>query len=409
MADDEDLDHLFVDELPDYLRCSICLCCLSNPYQTPCGHRYCKDCITPVLNSPQNVCPKDRTVIDGTNTYPDNAVRLQINALKIKCPQQGCDWVGELSDKPDHLQKCRFVAESCSLCDHRVQRAYMELHLSTCPNRSVTCDYCSVKVPHAELEAHHDECPEFPLPCPHKCSVESLPRKDMAAHLETSCPKVPVACMFAQFGCEEEVERAMLAEHAKACGPQRCAGMAATILELQKEIGELKMHVTSQRVDMQELQMTLYPCMGQFTWRIDGIRDKIKAAQAGDPASSLMYSSPFYSSESGYKLCLCIYPAGDNNQSFLSLYFVIMKGQFDEVLQWPFQKQVYLTLLNTMGGHGVMKNISPDPRLHYFSRPNSPRNVGYGYPKFIPLTKLVYEDSEFVAGGAIFLRCRVME
>lgn len=407
MAHDEDIDELFVEELPDYLRCSICLCCLHNPYQTPCGHRFCKDCITPVMNSPQNFCPQDRTVIDTTNTYPDNAVRLQINRLKIKCPQQGCDWVGELSDKTDHLQKCTFVEDACSLCDRRVQRAYMELHLTTCPNRRIKCEHCGEEVAHTKLAAHHRDCPEFPVPCPHQCSEGSLPRKDLASHVETSCQKVPVSCTFAPFGCTDQVERGGLTEHVKTCGPRQCAGMASTILQLQNEMGELRAIVSKQKEEIDELRTNVYPCTGQFTWRIDDIHTRIKAAQAGDQTSSVMYSAPFYSSESGYKLCLCIYPAGDNNQGFLSLYFVIMKGQFDEVLQWPFQKRVYLTLLNTKGGHGVMKNIEPDPRLHYFHRPEDPRNVGYGYPKFIQITRLLHEESEFVAGGSIFLRCRV--
>jgi len=123
----------------------------------------------------------------------------------------------------------------------------------------------------------------------------------------------------------------------------------------------------------------------------------------------LWVSSPFYTEPFGYKLCLCIYPAGDNNQGYLSLYFVVMKGQFDEILPWPFQKRVYLSLLNTKGGQSVVKDIHPDARLHYFHRPENPRNVGYGYPKFIALQKLLQEDSEFVENGALFLRSRVYD
>ncbi len=409
MADDEDLDDLFVEDLPDYLRCSICLSCLQNPYQTPCGHRFCKDCIIPVMNSPQNLCPQDRTIIDATNTYPDNAVRLQINRLKIKCPKQGCDWVGELSDKPNHLQKCKFIKQPCDLCGHEVLKAYMDLHVTSCPNRKIKCEYCGDDVPQSEINLHHLECPLFLIPCPHGCSEDKLPRKGLESHTATICPKVLIACSFAPFGCSEMVTRGSMAEHVRTCGPQRCAGMAATILDLQKELKDLRLTVSKQADVVKELETSVYPSSGQFTWRIDDIRAKITQAQAGDQTSSVIYSPAFYSTESGYRLSLCIYPAGDNNQGYLSLYFVIVKGQFDEVLQWPFQKRVYLTLLNTKGGHGVMKNIEPDPRLHYFHRPESLRNVGYGYPKFIQLTRLLHEDSDFVAGGAIFLRSRVLD
>ena len=109
MAVDLEDEELFLNELPDYLRCSICLCCLNNPYQTPCGHRFCKDCIMPLVHSVNNFCPQDRTEIDTGSVFPDNAVKLQINNLRIRCPKsaRGCRWEGERWDKDNHLQKCR--------------------------------------------------------------------------------------------------------------------------------------------------------------------------------------------------------------------------------------------------------------------------------------------------------------
>lgn len=57
----------------------------------------------------------------------------------------------------------------------------------------------------------------------------------------------------------------------------------------------------------------------------------------------------------------------------------------------------------------MTKDIQPDPRLHYFHRPENPRNVGYGYPKFISLTRLLTEESEYIENGAFFLRCKIFE
>lgn len=118
LLEDDDY-NLLVEELPDYLKCPICLCCLNNPYQMPCGQHFCKECILPLLNR-GNLCPIDQTQIDLTNTFPDNAVQLQINGLKVRCPNQICDWVGELSDKPDHLKECNRWALSASLSKYQV-------------------------------------------------------------------------------------------------------------------------------------------------------------------------------------------------------------------------------------------------------------------------------------------------
>ena len=409
MNEGDDVEDIFVDELPDYLKCPICLCCLSNPYQTPCGHRFCKECILPVINSRNNVCPKDRTVIDLSNTFPDNAVRLQINSLKIKCPKQGCDWVGELSDKQNHLKRCKFVDVPCDLCGIKCQKVNLEKHKSECPQRKVLCDYCEIEIPFADKSKHFDECSKYPFTCEYHCQEETIPRQDIEEHYASECPRVPVPCTMAPFGCRDKVERGKLGDHVVQCAPRHASEMASTILTLKKDMEELKLSLISQNGRIDEVESTVYPALGQFTWRVDNIRDKIKQAQAGDPSASVIYSPSFYSGEAGYKLCLCIYPAGDNNQGFLSLYFVVMKGQFDEILPWPFQKRVYLSLLNTKGGQSVMKDIQPDPRLHYFHRPENPRNVGYGYPKFIALQKLLQEDSDYVENEALFLRSRVYD
>ena len=40
----------FVNEVPDRLKCSICLFPLKDPIQvTKCGHRFCRKCIDPIL------------------------------------------------------------------------------------------------------------------------------------------------------------------------------------------------------------------------------------------------------------------------------------------------------------------------------------------------------------------------
>ena len=72
------------------------------------------------------------------------------------------------------------------------------------------------------------------------------------------------------------------------------------ILELQRDVKELRLTVSKQEKAIKELETTVYPCTGQFTWRIDNIRAKIKAAQAGDQSSLVIYSPSFFSRESGY-------------------------------------------------------------------------------------------------------------
>lgn len=96
----------------------------------------------PILRSRQNVCPNDRTDIDLNNTFPDNAVKLQINSLKIHCPMKGCEWKGELSDKMLHLSKCKFVSVACELCGNFTLKTDLEEHMKDCPQRKVSTQSC---------------------------------------------------------------------------------------------------------------------------------------------------------------------------------------------------------------------------------------------------------------------------
>ena len=209
----------------------------------------------------------------------------------------------------------------------------------------VKCEHCHEEVARSELKRHHGECPEYKVHCQYGCTDELFLRRLLSSHYN-ECPKVPVACPMRNFGCTESVQRSQLSEHMLQCTPRHAAKMADTILQLQSKVEQLETMLSNRVSLMKEMETTLYPHSGQFTWKIDNIANRIKSAQSGDPSNSVIYSPGFYSGEGGYKLCLCVYPAGDHNHGFLSLYFVVMRGQFDEILPWPFQRRVLLSLLN---------------------------------------------------------------
>lgn len=204
-----------------------------------------------------------------------------------------------------------------------------------------------MQVAFSGLDSHYAQCPDYPVPCQFECDSDTkFTRKDIDAHLVV-CPRALIACTMSEYGCKEKVERCQLEKHLQECLPRHVGPMCQEIQQLKREVEELKLALANQKDALQQVETNVYPSAGQFTWRIDNIKDKISLAQSGDHAASVIYSPSFYSLEGGYKLSLCIYPAGDNNQGYLSLYFVVMKGKFDEILPWPFQKRVYLSLLNT--------------------------------------------------------------
>ncbi|XP_029647210.1 TNF receptor-associated factor 3 isoform X1 [Octopus sinensis] len=124
--------------------------------------------------------------------------------------------------------------------------------------------------------------------------------------------------------------------------------------------------------------------------------------------TSFIYSEPFYSSKYGYKMCAKVYLNGDGigKGTHLSFYFTIMKGEYDNILTWPFKHKVTLTVLDQFGGD---KNYSdrflPDPNSKSFHKPSSDYNIATGCPDFIPQTEV--ESYPFMKDDTIFLKASV--
>ncbi len=419
MDDEDELDEtFFVNELPRDLRCPVCLYVLKDPCQISCGHRFCSGCIQDLKKqsgSAQLACPVDRQLVMG-DIFPDMAVKRHINSLKVKClnVKKGCVWIGDLVDRKTHLKTCKYISHNCPMCGLLLQSFELEFHQDICPKRLVECKYCKLKFPLNNMDIHFGDCNLFPMTCPNGCSDSLLiPRSLIPEHLQNECPLKLLSCSLEAFGCVEKIRRSEMGTHLEKCAIKRISSLANVVLKHEKSIKQLKESLEESKQSFERLDTTCYPCQGQFTWKIIDIMRKVQIAQSGtleNPADSYLYSPPFYTGEAGYKLCLCVYPAGDKNQAgCLSLYFVIMRGPYDDILQWPFQKHVRLVLINCRGGHSLVKDINPDPRLHYFRRPKEEKNVGYGYPRFIPLQKLISEDSEFASNDSIFIRATVYQ
>ncbi|CAL1529666.1 unnamed protein product, partial [Lymnaea stagnalis] len=97
-----------------------------------------------------------------------------------------------------------------------------------------------------------------------------------------------------------------------------------------------------------------------------------------------LYSQPFYTGRFGYKMCARVYLNGDGigRGTHMSLYFVVMKGEYDALLAWPFQQRVSLVLLDQSPEKRHLKDeFFPDPNSTSFRRPmNAEMNVASGCP-----------------------------
>uniref|UniRef100_A0A8D0BU56 MATH domain-containing protein n=1 Tax=Salvator merianae TaxID=96440 RepID=A0A8D0BU56_SALMN len=134
------------------------------------------------------------------------------------------------------------------------------------------------------------------------------------------------------------------------------------------------------------LEQTSYD--GRFLWKVQEVGLRTQEAQTGSRPA--IYSPPFYTSRYGYKLCLKLFLNGDGTGagSHLSLFLVLMKGEYDFQLTWPFRHKVTFTLLDQVKKHHVSTSFRPLESSSSFQRPVSETNVASGLPEFCPLTLL---------------------
>ena len=181
------------------------------------------------------------------------------------------------------------------------------------------------------------------------------------------------------------------------------------IMEVELKLTELEKRslvpaVSSPFLDMDfDLPFIENSCNGHLDWTIPEIKHQLKNAYSGKTLS--LYSPPFYTSLFGYKICLRLHLLGDSigKSTHLSLFFVVMRGEFDSLLKWPFENKVSLRLLNRSGGRDIVDTFCPDPSSSSFKKPESDMNIASGFPQFMPLKTFM----NFICDDTIDIQCKV--
>ena len=148
---------------------------------------------------------------------------------------------------------------------------------------------------------------------------------------------------------------------------------------------------------------------GTYVWKVNDLSRRMREARMGRTLS--LYSPPFYSSPHGYRVCLRGYLNGDGTGrgTHISLYIVIMKGEYDDLLTWPIAHEVTLSLINQNDPERPDKSIThkftPNPSSSSFQKPKDTFNIASGFPEFAPVS--VLNDPLFVRADTMYFRVRL--
>ena len=183
----------------------------------------------------------------------------------------------------------------------------------------------------------------------------------------------------------------------------RLTGIENILNTLQENITEITRTYEEVSLTLQTLQATSYD--GKYIWKIPDITRRRRDALMGKTVS--LYSAPFYNDRFGYKMCLRVYLDGDGSGKgrYISYFLTIIKGEYDALLEWPFQLTVTLTMINQKGNGNIVQSFKPNPNSASFHRPKADMNVASGCPKFAPLS--VLDNQEFVVDDVAFFQCVV--
>ena len=277
--------------------------------------------------------------------------------------------------------------------------------------------------------------------CKHKelgCAWEGENSWDLEQHLKDECEFVEVACEFKAVGCSASLLRRDLAKHGEASTGEHlqlvCKAFASMRAELEenlreqratfehelrerdKQIAELRYQITHLFEHMESHNEEVLE-QKQVSESVTSLSLKRLNSETAYPpleftmssflkhkTHDLDWDSPeFYSHSSGYKLKMKVYAnrkllGGGQN---MSLYFYLLRGEFDGHLEWPRKLSITVQLFNhSTGQWGSLRVIE-----NTWNNPASVHQGGIGWPEFISHSKLEYsEKTQYLKDDAVTFR-----
>ncbi|XP_034051477.1 TNF receptor-associated factor 3 [Thalassophryne amazonica] len=207
----------------------------------------------------------------------------------------------------------------------------------------------------------------------------------------------------------EEVDSLRTRVNALEQGARSGSGGSAHTLETQMNRHDNMLSVHEIRLADMDLRFQVLETAsynGTLIWKI---RDYKRRKQEAVTAKTLsLYSQPFYTGYFGYKMCARVYLNGDGTGkgTHLSLFFVVMKGEYDALLPWPFKQKVTLMLMDQGPSKKHLGDaFKPDPNSSSFRRPVAEMNIASGCPLFVSQT--ILETGSYIKDDTIFIKVTV--
>ena len=170
-------------------------------------------------------------------------------------------------------------------------------------------------------------------------------------------------------------------------------------LEVNKTVAEMDLKI--QLVENKTVN-------GGLIWKIDKLDFRMAQAKLGKVTA--LHSAPCYTKQYEYKYCIRLYLHGDGmgRATHISIFFVVMKSEYDELLPWPMRKRVTFELMNLENeADSVIETFVSNPKSSSFQRPTKNMKVATGCPTFISIEQFL--NGGFIKDNCAFIRASVKD
>lgn len=165
-----DVHDVVAGAVDEELLCSICTDIVQRPRCCRSGHVFCEACIKKWLQN-NSTCPIGREDLEVEQLAHVRPLERMVDRMQVRCPNRGarrswtcrpsgCAWIGLVADRAAHLHnECAFQPVPCTLpgCNASVPRRRLAAHMNTCPCRESAASpekYQSPSKAKARAEVH---------------------------------------------------------------------------------------------------------------------------------------------------------------------------------------------------------------------------------------------------------------
>jgi hypothetical protein len=109
-------------------------------------------------------------------------------------------------------------------------------------------------------------------------------------------------------------------------------------------------------------------------------------------------------------MCVRLYFNGNGlaQSTHISIFLILMRGDYDGVLEWPFNFQVIFALYDCINKKNhIIESFQSDTTSIRCQRPQDEMNIGTGIPKFIPHSVIQQDNNSYMCDGSIYIKVMI--